>query len=172
MRAAEDSIAELRLPRLDGGAHNGCMVTIRIAAACILFLSLGGCVADDCDWEPIGASIRAPVWAPPGADPVGVCGRWVDIDGLYWSQSSYTFELDAQALERIGQADATSMYVSPLGSSTTYEIAGVDPDEAVAMGAADGTFLVFTRDGGGNFPAELCPMLAPEGNPAALGSCP
>lgn len=142
------------------------MATLRISAACILVvLSLGGCVSDDCGYEPLGASIRAPMWPPPDADTVGQCGRWVRIGGLDWTQSIYAFELDEQSLEPIGEADATSKNVSLLGSSTIYQIPGVDPDEAVAMEAADGTFLVFTKGaGGGNdFPPELCPMLASDG---------
>jgi hypothetical protein len=146
------------------------MPIIRIAAACILIFSQAGCVYDDCGFEPIGASIRAPTLLPPDASPVGVCGNWVDIDGYYWSESGYTFELDARMLEPIGEANATSKYVSPLAAATTYEIAGVDPDEAIAMEAASGGYLVFTKESG-SFPPELCPMLAPQGNPGTA-NCP
>ena len=132
--------------------------------------SQAGCAYDDCGFEPIGATIRAPTWLPPEATPVGACGDWVDIDGYYWNESQYTFELDARMLEPIGEADATSDNVAPLAAATTYEIAGVDPDEAIAMEAADGTYLVLTKESG-SFPPELCPMLAPEGNPSTA-SCP
>ncbi len=133
---------------------------------------LSGCIGyGDCGFEPIGASIRAPMWPPVQAPAVGACGRWVDIDGYFWTQSNFTFELSAADLEPIGQADRTSDYVAPLADATTYEIAGVDPDHAIAMEAADGTFLVFTKNTSGPFPVELCPKLASDGN-AGTGGCP
>lgn len=166
------SSSERRLGALTAlsGAHNGGMATIRIAAACILLLSQAGCGYDDCGFQPIGASIRAPTWLPPEATPVGACGDWVDIDGYLWNQSVHTFELDASMLEPIGKADATSDNVVPLAAATTYAIAGVDPDEAIAMEAASGRYLVFTKESGA-FPPELCPMLAPQGS-SSTTSCP
>ena len=146
------------------------MPAMRLVAASVLMLSQVACVHDDCGFEPIGASIRAPTWLPPEAMAVGACGEWVDIDGYLWSESQYTFELDARMLEPIGEATATSKYVSPLDAATTYEITGVDPDEAIAMEGADGRYVVFTKESGA-FPPELCPMMAPEGNPSTA-NCP
>jgi|SRR5688500_86920 hypothetical protein len=152
--------------------HNAGMALIRLTAVYVLIgISLGGCVADDCRYEPIGASIRGPMWPRPDADAVGQCGRWIKIGGDIWTQSEYAFELDPQALEPIGEADAASRNVTALGGPTIYQIPGVDPDEAVAMEAADASYRVFIRGGSGTeFPPELCPMLGSEERPPA-GLC-
>ena len=92
------------------------MATIRLAGACILIiLGMGGCVADDCRYEPIGATIRAPSVAATRCR----CGRpvrQVDQDRRARLDSErLTFELDERDLELIGEADETSKNVPPLG---------------------------------------------------------
>lgn len=146
-------------------------LTITLAIAFVL--TTGGCIfgVGDCKFEPIGASIRAPVLSPIQSDQVGACGHWVDIDGYYWTQNIHSFELDAETLEPIGEATAAARGVTALAAPTIYAIPGVDSDEAVAMERPDGSFVVFTYDGSGAFPASLCPMLAPTGNPDT-GGCP
>ena len=134
---------------------------MRILLAAALGTATGGCVfADDCGFEPIGASIRAPNLSPMTRHEVGACGYWVIIDGAYWTQSAYGFELDADTLEPIDEATAAAEGVTELAGATVYAIPGVDSAEAIAMERPDGTFVVFTADGSGGFPLELCPMFA------------
>lgn len=130
-------------------------------------LALNGCWigANDCGFEPIGASIAAPVPGPPG-NGVGTCGRWVKIGGAFWSLSEDTFDIALADLEPIGEATESSDLVPPLAGPTTYAIRGVDPTEAVAMESRGGGYLVFTRDSGA-LPIELCPMLTQASNPRA-----
>ena len=139
----------------------------------ILLLATSGCFlgVGDCGFEPIGASIRAPILPPVQPGQVGACGHWVKIDGYLWTQSNYDFELNAQTLEPIGEATAAALGVTALAGPTIYAIPGVDSDEAVAMERPDGSFVVFTYDGSGAFPPSLCPLLAPTGN-ADPGGCP
>ena len=137
----------------------------------VLALAMSGCFigANDCGFEPIGASIRAPIMAPIQPDQLGACGHWVKIDGTLWSQSLYDFVLSAETLEPIGEATEAATGVTALAAPTTYAIPGVNPDEAVAMERPDGSFVVFIY--GEAFPASLCPLIAPAGNPDAPETC-
>lgn len=143
-----------------------------VGLALALGIVLSACIGSgDCDFEPIGASLRPPPLAPIAGDALGQCGRWVEIDGSYWTESTYDFTLARADLEEHGTADAVAEpFVTPLAGATTYAIAGVDPTEIVAMEAAAGGFVVFAQ-ASDDFPPELCPYLAPEGNPDR-GPCP
>jgi len=138
----------------------------------VLTVAMSGCVfaAYDCGFEPIGASIRVPITAPNQPDQVGACGAWVKIDGALWTQSGYDFVLSAETLQPIGEASEAALGVSALAGPTTYAIPGTDPEEAVAMERHDGTLIVFTYSSSVRpFPATLCPLLAPTGNPDSGG---
>ena len=137
----------------------------------VLALAMSGCFigANDCGFAPIGASIRAPITAPNQPDQAGGCGHWVRIDGALWSQSLYDFALSEETLEPIGEATEAATGVTALAAPTIYAILGVNPDEAVAMERPDGSFVVFIY--GEDFPASLCPLIAPTGNPDAPEIC-
>ena len=143
--------------------------------------ALAGCIGsyDDCI-KPITGMITSPIGGATRDVTVGACAAWVDYNGTLYRDTrneGHAFDLTDDQLVPIGEASGAADLVGPLGGATVFEIAGVDPAEAVAMRAPNGSaqpFVVLAgRNGYGyGFPQELCPFLvSPETDESAQAVC-
>ena len=138
-----------------------------LLASVVVGTALAGCIGyDDCI-KPITGMITNPIGGGSRGVSVGACAAWVGYNGIYYRDmrsEGHAFDLTEDQLVPVGEASGATDLVGPLGGATVFEIAGVEPDEAVAMRAPNGSdqpFVVLAgRNGDGyGFPQELCPFL-------------
>jgi hypothetical protein len=146
-------------------AHLALVAGIASAIACAAMLT--GCylwTADVCAPQPFAQArlaVARPSAVPLRAPAAGSCYPLVVFDNARYGDTrggAAAWNLTDDDLTAVGSATGASAVTPRLTDATTFAVAGVDPQEAIAVHEWDGRILIFVNEAA-SFPAGLCRFL-------------